>query len=149
MQTILDKLSDPIDISIPWSGKRDNPIAWYIDQPRLEPVQMNDFVGSVASGKSSTNFNNIFFKPHAHGTRAECLWHSIVDFLSVNQSLRKDFFACLLTSIKPDKIKEDSVITAGLLKAKIKKERAWAIVTTTLPNVARKTRRNCSHANPS
>lgn len=148
MQTILDKLSDPIDISIPLSGKRDNPIAWYIDQPRIEPVKMDDFVGSVASGKSSTNFNNIFFNPHAHGTHTECLGHITEDFFSVNQSLKKYFFSCLLISIKPDKIKEDGVITAGLLKEKIKKNRAEAIVIRTLPNDAEKTRRNYSHTNP-
>src|SRR5690606_34520954 len=128
MQTILDKLSDPIDISIPLSGKRDNPIAWYIDQPRIEPVKMNDFVGSVASGKSSTNFNNVFFTPRTRATGSECLGHIPDDYLSVNQSLEKYFCSCLLISIKPDKRKDDGVIRAGLRKEKIKKNRADAIV---------------------
>ena len=54
-------LSKPIDISIPLTSTDDNPIAWYIDKPLIEPVKMGDWVGKVSEG-SSTNFNNIFLK---------------------------------------------------------------------------------------
>ena len=54
--------SNPLDISIPLSNTEDNPIAWYQDIPEIEPVKMGDWIGKVSEGKSSTNFNNIFFK---------------------------------------------------------------------------------------
>lgn len=148
MKTILDKLSKPIDISIPLRGDQSNPIAWYLSQPQIEPVKMDDFVGSVVSGKSSTNFNNIFFNPHAHGTHTECLGHITVQFFSVNQLLEKYFFSCLLISVKPEKIGEDQVITADLLQEKIQDNRAEAIVIRTLPNDRLKTHKNYSHTNP-
>src|SRR5690606_21707898 len=56
--------------------------------------------------------------------------------------------SCLLISIKPDKIKEDEVITAELLNEKIKNNRAEAIVIRTLPNDTEKKCRNYSHTNP-
>lgn len=148
MKAILNKLSNPIDISIPLSGNKNNPLAWYLDYPQIKAVEMDGFIGSVASGKSSTNFNNILFNPHAHGTHTECLGHITEDFFSVNQSLKKYFFSCLLISVKPEKIKEDEVITAELLNEKIKNNRAEAIVIRTLPNDAEKKCRNYSHTNP-
>ena len=55
-------LSKPIDISIPLTNTDENPIAWYIEKPVIEPVVFGDWIGKVSEGKSSTNFNNIFFK---------------------------------------------------------------------------------------
>ena len=52
-------LSKPIDISIPLSNTNKNPIAWYIEKPKIEPVQFGNWIGKVSEG-SSTNFNNIF-----------------------------------------------------------------------------------------
>ncbi len=54
-------LSKPIDISIPLTNTDENPIAWYIEKPVIEPVVFGDWIGKVSEGKSSTNFNNIFF----------------------------------------------------------------------------------------
>lgn len=53
-------LSKPIDISISLSNTDENPIAWYIEKPVIEPVVFGDWIGKVSEGKSSTNFNNIF-----------------------------------------------------------------------------------------
>ena len=54
-------LSKPLDISIPLTNNEQNPIAWYQNTPEIEPVTMGDWIGKVSEGKSSTNFNNIFF----------------------------------------------------------------------------------------
>ena len=35
-------LSKPIDISIPLTNTEDNPIAWYLDKPEIEPVKVGD-----------------------------------------------------------------------------------------------------------
>ena len=94
-------LSKPIDISIPLTNTDENPIAWYIEKPIIEPVVIGDWIGKVSDGKSSTNFNNIFFNPHGHGTHTECLGHITNDFYSVNQSLQQFFFCAQLISIAP------------------------------------------------
>ena len=148
MDDLLDILSQPIDISISLKPDQTNPLAWYIDQPEIKPVQMGDFIGSVASGKSSTNFNNITFNPHAHGTHTECLGHITKDFFSVNQALKKYFFSCLLISVTPQKNGDDEVITADLLRHQLAGRSAEAIVIRTLPNDRAKLSRNYSYTNP-
>ena len=40
-------LSKPIDISIPLSNTDQNPIAWYIEKPEIEPVKFGDWIGKV------------------------------------------------------------------------------------------------------
>ncbi|BFM43283.1 cyclase family protein [Flavobacterium sp. CFS9] len=104
-------LSKPIDISIPLTNTDENPIAWYIEKPVIEPVVFGDWIGKVSEGKSSTNFNNIFFNPHGHGTHTECLGHITNDFYSINQCLKQFFFPAKLITIEPEKIGDDLVIT--------------------------------------
>lgn len=84
-------LSRPLDISLPLQANDSNPIAWYIDKPVIEPVKADGWVGKVSEG-STTNFNNIFFNPHGHGTHTECLGHITKDFYSVNKALKQFFF---------------------------------------------------------
>ena len=98
-------LSKPLDISIPLSNSDKNPIAWYIEKPVIEPVRFGDWVGKVSEG-SSTNFNNIFFNPHGHGTHTECLGHITKDFYSINQCLKQFFFVAELISVQPETIGE-------------------------------------------
>ena len=40
-------LSKPLDISMPLQGGKNNPTAWYVNEPRFEPVMENGFVGDV------------------------------------------------------------------------------------------------------
>jgi hypothetical protein len=37
-------LSKPIDISIPLTNTDENPIAWYIEKPEIEPVKFGDWI---------------------------------------------------------------------------------------------------------
>lgn len=104
-------LSKPIDISIPLTNTDENPIAWYIEKPVIEPVVFGDWIGKVSEGKSSTNFNNIFFNPHGHGTHTECLGHITNDFFSINQCLKQFFFTAQLITVEPEKMGDDLVIT--------------------------------------
>ncbi|MFN5373708.1 MAG: cyclase family protein, partial [Flavobacteriia bacterium] len=62
--------SAPIDLSLALSASPDNPRAWYVDAPRMEPVRANGFIGSVAEG-GAVNFRDVFFNPHGHGTHTE------------------------------------------------------------------------------
>ena len=141
-------LSKPIDISIPLTNTDENPIAWYIEKPVMEPVVFGDWVGKVSEGKSSTNFNNIFFNPHGHGTHTECLGHITNDFYSVNQSLKRFFFFSKLITVQPEKIDEDLVITKDHISALLNESRPEALIIRTLPNQKDKKSRKYSNTNP-
>ncbi|WP_394776354.1 cyclase family protein [Flavobacterium sp.] len=147
-------LSKPIDISIPLTNTDENPIAWYIEKPVIEPVVFGDWIGKVSEGKSSTNFNNIFFNPHGHGTHTECLGHITNDFYSINQSLKQFFFFAKLITIEPEKIGDDFVITKELVEKAMRTSTSLsgtnleAIIIRTLPNQKEKKSRKYSNTNP-
>lgn len=147
-------LSKPIDISIPLTNTDENPIAWYIEKPVIEPVVFGDWIGKVSEGKSSTNFNNIFFNPHGHGTHTECLGHITNDFYSINQSLKQFFFFSKLITVEPEKIGEDFVITKEQVQKALSAStpfsviKSEAIIIRTLPNQKEKKSRKYSNTNP-
>lgn len=147
-QTIEVDLSRPIDISIPLTNNDDNPIAWYIEKPVIEPVVFGDWVGKVSEGKSSTNFNNIFFNPHGHGTHTECLGHITREFYSINQSLKQFFFLAELVSVVPEIQREDLVITRNQIKKALGNKTPEAIIIRTLPNFSIKKSLKYSNTNP-
>jgi len=143
--------SKPIDISIPLTSSEKNPIAWYLDLPKIEPVRSGYWIGKVKEG-NSTNFNTIEFNPHAHGTHTECLGHITEEFYSINQQLNNFFFFAKLISITPEKQGEDFVITTDCFSLpemfdfyKIKYD---ALIIRTLPNSEEKKSKNYSHTNP-
>lgn len=147
-QTFEIDLSKPLDISIPLTNNAQNPIAWYQSLPVIEPVKDGDWIGKVSEGKSSTNFNNIFFNPHAHGTHTECLGHITKDFYSINQCLKQFFFTAEVVSVKPTKIGQDLVITRIAIEKALKGKTPEAIIIRTLPNLEKKKHINYSHTNP-
>ena len=140
-------LSKPIDISIPLSNTDDNPIAWYIEKPEMKPVKFGDWVGKVSEG-SSTNFNNIFFNPHGHGTHTECLGHITREFYSINQCLKQFFFTAELISIEPELLNDDLVITKNQIEKALNGIIPEAIVIRTLPNSETKKHKKYSNSNP-
>ncbi len=141
-------LSKPIDISIPLTNTDENPIAWYIEKPVIEPVVFGDWIGKVSEGKSSTNFNNIFFNPHGHGTHTECLGHITNDFYSINQALKQFFFFAKLITVEPEKIGNDLVITKDQISASLNGTKTEAIIIRTEPNQKEKKSRKYSNTNP-
>lgn len=144
-------LSKPIDISIPLTNTDENPIAWYIEKPVIEPVVFGDWIGKVSEGKSSTNFNNIFFNPHGHGTHTECLGHITNDFYSINQSLKQFFFFANLITVEPEEIGDDLVITKELVEKALSTSTSLsvtALVIRTLSNEKEKKSRKYSNTNP-
>ena len=146
--TIQVDLSEPIDISIPITNDAQNPIAWYIEKPVIEPVEFGEWIGKVSSGMSSTNFNNILFNPHGHGTHTECLGHITRDFYSINQALKQFFFLAELVSINLEKQKDDFVVTKEAIEKALDGKKADAIIIRTLPNETSKKSRKYSHTNP-
>jgi len=141
-------LSKPIDISIPLTNTDANPIAWYIDKPVIEPVHFGDWIGKVSEGSSSTNFNNIFFNPHGHGTHTECLGHITRDFHSVNKALLHFFFTAELISVQPEIHGDDHVITKTQIAIALRGKTPEAIVIRTLPNTTNKMSSKYSNTNP-
>ncbi|KIX20799.1 metal-dependent hydrolase [Flavobacterium sp. 316] len=150
-QLLQINLSQPLDISIPLTNDEENPIAWYQNIPEIKPVEMGDWIGKVSEGKSSTNFNNIFFNPHAHGTHTECLGHITRDFYSINQCLKQFFFTAKVISIIPKEKGEDFVITKDSISGAFdesKEEFPEAIIIRTLPNLESKKHLKYSNTNP-
>lgn len=148
IENIKVDLSKPIDISIPLTNTDENPIAWYIEKPVIEPVKFDEWVGKVSSGMSSTNFNNILFNPHGHGTHTECLGHITHDFYSVNQALKQFFFLAELISVTPEEQGGDFVITKNQVVQALNGKTPEAIIIRTLPNNASKLSKKYSHTNP-
>lgn len=140
-------LSKPIDISIPLSNTDANPIAWYIEKPIIEPVKFGNWIGKVSEG-SSTNFNNIFFNPHGHGTHTECLGHITREFFSINQCLKRFFFVAELVSIEPENINGDKIITKKKIEKGLSGKTPEALIIRTLPNSETKKHKNYSKTNP-
>ncbi len=139
-------LSKPLDISIPLKSGSENPNAWYTDPPKITPVIMGDWIGNVKNG-ASTNFNNIAFNPHAHGTHTECVGHITKEFYSINDCLKTFFFTAEVISIRPEKHNEDFVITKQQLKEKVLRK-PEAIILRTIPNTSDKLTKHYSHTNP-
>ena len=140
-------LSKPLDISLPLANTEQNPIAWYIEKPQIEPVRFGSWVGSVKGG-ATTNFNNIFFNPHGHGTHTECLGHITKEFFSINQALKTFFFTAQLISIQPEQHGDNFVITKNQIEKALGNSNPEAIVIRTLPNLEEKKSKNYSHTNP-
>jgi kynurenine formamidase len=147
-QTFEVDFSKPIDISITLTNTDENPIAWYIEKPVIEPVVLGNWIGKVSEGKSSTNFNNIFFNPHGHGTHTECLGHITKEFYSINDSLKTFFFTSELISIESEIRGEDFVITKEQIEKALNGKTTEAIVIRTLPNLNLKLSKNYSNTNP-
>ena len=140
-------LSKPLDISIPLSDSEQNPIAWYIEKPVIEPVRFGDWTGKVSEGKSATNFNNIFFNPHGHGTHTECLGHITREFYSVNQVLKQFFFSAEVISVSAEAQGSDLVIPKSEIEKALVGKTPEAIVIRTLPNDRAKLSRKYSETN--
>ncbi len=140
-------LSQPLDISMPLRASSSNVNAWYLEPPRIEPHTSGDFIGSVAKG-GSTNFNNIWFNPHAHGTHTECVGHITKAFHSVNKAWERFFFLAEVITLAPEKYQDDFVISKKQLQYALGNRKREAVVIRTIPNTSRKLSRQYSNTNP-
>jgi len=140
-------LTQPLDISIPLVASKNNVNAWYVEEPKIEPVKIDDWVGSVDQG-SSVNFNNISFNPHAHGTHTECAGHITKKVHSINKNLKQYFFLAELVTIPPVKLNEDFVISKKQLQYALGNKKRQAIIIRTIPNTKEKLSQQYSNTNP-
>ncbi|MBM1105656.1 cyclase family protein [Aurantibacter crassamenti] len=140
-------LSKPLDISIPISGAKSDVNAWYIEHSKIEPHTEGEFVGKVSEG-SATNFNDIWFNPHAHGTHTECVGHITEKFHSVNKNLNRFFFFAEVITIAPEMYESDFVISRKQLQYAIGNKKREAVIIRTLPNLKEKKSVQYSNTNP-
>ena len=140
-------LSKPLDLSIPLRGEVTNVNAWNIEHPKITPHTEGEFIGKVSEG-ASTNFYDIWFNPHAHGTHTECVGHITKKFHSVNQSLERYFFLTKVVTIAPGKLEGDFVISKKQIQNALGSDTTEAVVIRTLPNTKEKFSKQYSLTNP-
>ena len=145
-QSINVDLSKPLDISLPIQANEENPLAWYLTEPTIEPVQMEDWVGKVSEG-ASVNFNNIYFNPHGHGTHTESYGHISEEFYSVNDALKTFFFIAEVISVNTFEVGEDEIIFEETIRQALNRKTPEAIVIRTLPNTSEKKMKHWSNTN--
>ncbi len=139
------------DASIGLTNSSENPRAWYVDFPIIEPIRADGYVGSVEEG-GSVNFRNITFTPHGHGTHIECLGHVTEKVYSVNQLFKDYFVKAKLITIAPKNIfnsdfgQEDFVIIKQQLEDALDSS-IECLMIRTLPNSEDKKHRNYSNTN--
>lgn len=145
-------INEGIDCSIPMSNTAENPTAWYVDAPKMEPVRANGWVGAVAEG-GSVNFRDIIFNPHGHCTHTECLGHITPTVYSVNKTVQKLLFSAYVVTIVPDQIVAtggtiDRVINAKSMQGMLDGIKAEALLIRTIPNDESKKSMQYSETNP-
>lgn len=139
-------LTKPLDISIAIKASKDTVNAWYIDEPKIEPVKDGDWVATVKDG-ACINFNNIQFNPHAHGTHTECVGHITERVYSINQNLKQFFFLAEVITVAPERFGEDFIISKKQIQFALGNKKREAIVIRTMPNTREKLLRQYSNTN--
>nr|WP_321232322.1 cyclase family protein [uncultured Psychroserpens sp.] len=139
-------LSKPLDISIPMRASKSNVNAWYIDEPKIEPVMFDEDIISVKDG-AAVNFRNIQFNPHAHGTHTECVGHITEEIHSINQNLKQFFFLAEVITVAPEELNDDTVISKAQLQFALGNKKRDAIVIRTIPNLKDKLSHQYSNTN--
>jgi kynurenine formamidase len=139
-------LSKPLDISMPIISSKKNVNAWYIDEPKIEPIKDGEWIASVSEG-ASVNFNNIYFNPHAHGTHTECAGHITEKVHSINQNLKTFFFLAEVITVAPENDNEDKIISKKQLQFALGNKKRDAIILRTIPNTREKLSRQYSNTN--
>lgn len=140
-------LTQPLDLSIPLRASKSNVNAWYLDPPKIEPVEIDGWVAKVSEG-ASVNFNNIMFNPHAHGTHTECVGHISETFHSINKNLKQFFFLAEVITVALEKKDDDFVISKKQLKFALGNKKRKAVIIRTIPNMLEKLNKQYSHTNP-
>ncbi len=110
---------------------------------------MGSFVGNVSEG-GACNCETLTFNPHGNGTHTEGVGHISPGKISVNQCLKKYFFAARLVSITPEKLENgDSLITVSQIKSLLGNSKGFqALIIRTLPNSDNKLYARYSGFNP-
>tara|TARA_R110001583_G_scaffold105676_2_gene253644 strand:+ start:281 stop:1030 length:750 start_codon:yes stop_codon:yes gene_type:complete len=139
-------LSKPLDISMPLEASKKNVNAWYIDEPRIEPVKDGEWIAAVSEG-ASINFNNIHFNPHAHGTHTECAGHITEKVHSINKNLKQFFFLAEVITVAPENYLKDKAVSKKQLQFALGNKKRDAVIIRTIPNLKEKISKQYSNTN--
>ena len=146
--------SMPIDISCILSNKQPNPLAFFVDAPKFEPLMVGRFVGSVAAG-GACNCEVLTLTPHCQGTHTECIGHITLERHAIHDALKTFVFEASLITVLPQKKlagephqAQDLVITKEMLEAQMTDFKGNALVVRTLPNTENKRAQCYSGNNP-
>lgn len=145
-KTYTTSLKTGIDISLSFGPGGDNPNAFHIPQPNIEPIRVGSFVGSVKQG-SGANCDTILFCAHGNTTHIECVGHISAEHQSVGDCIRDFFMLADVISVPLFETEAGNCITAESLSA-LPDEPADAVVIRTLPNVSTKKSQIWSGNNP-
>jgi kynurenine formamidase len=126
-------LTEPLDISLPLFSGVNNPNAFYIANPKFEPVKVGSFVGSVQEG-GACNCENLFFNAHGNGTHTECVGHISKERITINQTLKQFFAIAQVISVTPNQLENGDWIVPSESIEKYYNETSNALVIRTLPN---------------
>jgi kynurenine formamidase len=139
--------SKPTDISISMRSGSVNPNAFHIPHPRFEPIQVGDFIGSVAMG-SGANCENLLINAHGNGTHTECIGHITKERISINQTLKQFHVVAQVITILPIQIPNgDWVLMANDIEQQLIPG-IEAIIIRTSPNSENKLTQIYSGNNP-
>jgi len=134
----IEKLGNPIDISIPLNFNGPQPNAYGVEPATSRPCEAGDLVGDTRLG-GSVNFERYAFIPHCNGTHTECVGHITHERISVLDCLKDVFVPARLISVEPEGQGADLVISTNLLKkpgvqSPATASGSYALVVRTLPN---------------
>lgn len=136
------------ELGLPLKAGADNPNAFYLADPVMEPFRMGNFVGQVAAG-GPCNVENVRFNPHGNGTHTECVGHISPQRISLQQCLQRYHFAARLISVLPEKYGADLLITRkAVVQAAGDLTGIEAVAVRTLPNLSTKKHARYSGSNP-
>lgn len=132
----VDKLREPIDISIPLRFNAPQPNAYGVEAATSKACEAGDLVGDTRRG-GSVNFEQYTFVPHCNGTHTEGVGHITDERILVLDCLTDVFVAAVLVSVEAENVGEDLVITCSSLQAASVRKAAdtpTALIVRTLPN---------------
>lgn len=139
-------LSHPLNLTLGFGPNFENPNAFHINYPTVEPIRVGDFVGSVKEG-GSANCEIVTYCAHGNGTHTEGVGHIASERISVHEVLTKHFFTAQMITVPLVMENNDWVISlAELQKHRI--EKVEAIIIRSTPNEVSKKSEVWSGNNP-
>lgn len=139
-------LSQPLNLTLGFGPNFENPNAFHINYPTVEPIRVGDFVGSVKEG-GSANCEIVTYCAHGNGTHTEGVGHIASERISVHEVLTKHFFTAQMITVPLVQSNEDWVISLEELQ-KHKIQEVEALIIRTTPNEVSKKSKVWSGHNP-
>lgn len=139
-------LSQPLNLTLGFGPNFENPNAFHINYPTVEPIRVGDFVGSVKEG-GSANCEIVTYCAHGNGTHTEGVGHIASERISVHEVLTKHFFTAQMITVPLVQSNEDWVISLEELQ-KHKIQEVEALIIRTTPNEVSKKSEVWSGNNP-